>query len=295
MRVTIVLILMTLFAGRMSHSFFHNLGKKIGKIFKHPLKKLIAKHPFEESFLKHDQKLDKLLKSSKDKLKGLLTNLSKRRHQCPNLPFRHRPIYPFPHTFHPIPRNAFGVPMYHAPYHIGSVPPGKTHIHLFAEYRQIKQQKLLLANGQTAVRTQYLEVWLSVDFNVDNNLLARMKSQFAKYHRLLMHMMGGTFAYYHGMLPHIQHHCPRYMKRIQTFPRLFNKLIWIHEMEARHAAFLKMIENQEHNKKAIKDLEDKLEKMIKNSKELKKHFDALDEKYVKGLDKKIGKNLMKKN
>ena len=85
------------------------------------------------------------------------------------------------------------------------------------------------------------------------------------------------------------------MKRIQTFPRLFNKLIWIHEMEARHAAFLKMIENQEHNKKAIKDLEDKLEKMIKNSKELKKHFDALDEKYVKGLDKKIGKNLMKKN
>ena len=263
---------------------------------------------FKDQFKKHHDKMKEFFHSHHP-----LSHMMGKRPKCPHLPhlpFHHKPMYPFMHHpfhhpmhppfHHPLP------PMIHHPMppvmspnmppfgHFTPPPPGYTDVHFFGQYTSIAPKTLMLGNGKKIHVTQVTQITVRIDFRVDNKLLARMRNQFAAYHRKWMMVLGGILGGFKGMMPYFKKAC--HHKRhlgLRKFPKLMNKLVRLHEMIARHQALLRMLNEAHANNEKIALLEQKIKMMEKKFAFLKEKLKFLSQK-DEMMDKKLGKSDLSK-
>ena len=250
---------------------------------------------FKDQFKKHHDMIKDYLKSHKPKSMPNLPH-----HQChhfPQMPFVHKPMYPFMH--HPSMNHLIHTPQMnhlhmmsphmHPFFNMAPPPPGVTEIHFLGHYEKTTPGNLLLSNGQLVPVTNIKSITVEIDFRVDNKLLERMRDQFASYHRKWMMTLGGIFGGFKAMMPFLTHHCKnKKFNHISKFPLLVNKLVRLHEMIVRHEALMRMFNDAQTNQEKISLLEDKLKMIKEKFKKFDKKMEFLNNmNQIK--NKKLGK------
>lgn len=241
---------------------------------------------FENEFKKKRDKLREILESLK---KGQHPLLPKHPmcHHMPKLPFGHRPVYPFsPRPFRPVlPRPMVQHPMMP----LKPLPAGFTEVHFFGQYQSVSQGNMLLGNGKTVHVTQIKSISVEIDFRVDNKLLARMRDQFAKYHKKWILVLGGILGGFEAVLPFVKKGCKqKHLRGINRFPKIMNRLVRLHQMIARHEALLRMLHDGEVNREKLELLEKKLKMVEERFKRLEEKMEWLKDLSQK-QDETIGK------
>lgn len=241
---------------------------------------------FEDQFQKKRDLLRQILESHKRGHHPLFPR-HPMCHHMPKMPFNHRPVYPFnPRPLYPaLPR-----PMNHYPMRpLNPVPPGFTQVHFFGQYQSVKQGNMLLGNGKMVHVTEIKSISVEIDFRIDNQLLTRMRNQFAKYHRKWIWVLGGILGGYEAVLPFVKKTCKRKkFHGFNKFPKIMNRLVRLHQMIARHEALLRMLHDAQVNKEKIALLEKKLSLAESKFKMLEEKLDRLENLNQK-RDKDIGK------
>ena len=290
------------------HKMFHNHGFENTKHHLHDIGEKLHHHSFFKNFHHQKEKVKNWLHNNESKLKSFAHGIS---HKLPDFPFHHKPIFPFHHhhchhhnpffgnhpghpmSFNPSEMHPVNIPQGPHPVAIPTNQPaddGQTEIHIIGQFTNVDHQNYLLGNGQVVPVDHVTIVKVELDFKVDNALLARMKEQFMKYHDEIMTVLGSTLGHFHGMMPLMQSVLPEHLDGLKRFPQILHKLMWLQEMQTRHEAFMKLLEEAKHNNNVINQLEEKLEVMKKNFgnfEDMIKQFgsDKLDEgkEYIKEI------------
>lgn len=263
---------------------WNKLDKHLHNIFGHKTekpvhKKWIKKHlahfgglkGFNDKFKQHHDEMKNFFHAAHH-----LHGFGGKKHKCPHLPklpFHLKPLYPFMPFHKPAP-----------------MPPKKQYgIHFFGKYTLNSPKMLLLANKQKVKLTEIKSMITKVDFNVDDQLLGRMRNHFAKYHRRWMGVLGGVLGGFKAMMPHLKRHCRhKGLWKMKKFPRLINRLVKLHVMIARHQALLNMLRDAQANHDKIGLLEQKLKMMKSKFEFLNQKMEFLNEMH-KVHDKKTGR------
>jgi hypothetical protein len=172
------------------------------------------------------------------------------------------------------------------------LPNGYTEVHFFGQYQNISHKTLLLGNGHAVPVTMVKSISVEIDFRIDNKLLARMRNQFANYHKKWMFVLGGILGGFKGMMPFVRSaYKNKSFSGLNRFPKVLNKLVRLHEMITRHNGLMAMLHDAEVNEQKVKILQKKLDLMKKSFDELEKKLKYMNE-VKKQDDKKLGRRIL---